>query len=133
MAARGMNPFQREFLACIAAWQDREGQHLSGRAFGALVGRSSNHFHQMANEGFVPAGESIREMARILGLSAEAEERLVRAAIATKAAQRTRDSFWLNEAERMLSRDSGEAESLRAFIEEQGLSARYSAWKRRRR
>ncbi|MSR75905.1 MAG: hypothetical protein EXS14_10605 [Planctomycetes bacterium] len=132
-AARSLNPFQREFLACVAAWQAREGRTLSGRGFSALVGRSSNHFNLMVNGGFVPAGESICEMAKVLGLGALEQDRLLRAAIATKAVQRGRDAFWLNEAGRLLEQDETEAGKLKEFLKAEGLEARFAAWKRRRK
>ncbi len=131
--ARALSPFQREFLACLAGWQAREGRTLSGRAFSALVGRSSNHFNLMVNGGFVPAGESIREMAKVLGLDSEARDRLLRTAIATKAVQRGRDAFWLSEAGRLLKRDESDALDLKAFLKAEGLESRFAAWKRRKK
>lgn len=129
--ARSQTPFQMEFLACLDEWQRREGKTLSGRGFSALLGRSSNHFNLMVNAAFVPSGDSIHEMVEILKLGPTAEERLIKAAIATKSRQRTRDSFWLCEAGRMIQKGSYELETVNQFLKEQGLTDRFDLWKKK--
>jgi hypothetical protein len=129
--ARTQTPFQTEFLACLDAWQRREGKTLSGRAFSALLGRSSNHFNLMVNAAFVPSGDSIHEMVEILQLGQDAEDRLIQAAIATKSRQRGRDSFWLCEAGRMIQKGSADMRSITLFLKENGLTERFEAWKKK--
>lgn len=96
-------PFQRALVAALARKKE-EGRITSGREVSAELGRSANHLSLMLNSDFVPSGEAVLDIARVLGLDEEERDQLVRAAIETKATVRSRDRFWLTEALRFLAR-----------------------------
>ena len=113
-------PFQKELVRCLAAYS-AGGPALSGRQLSKLMGRSANHISQMLNDGLVPAGPSILEMAEVLELDREGTDRLVRAALVTKSEQRARDHFWIDETLRMLDEADRREAGYRAFLRRRGL------------
>ncbi len=120
-------PFQQALVASIESYSKR-GERMSGRKLSGLLGKSANHISQMLNDGFVPSGDAILEMATVLELSPEERDRLIRAAMETKATQRSRDHFWINETWRMLNEADAERSQIRSFLEQRGLTADYEAW-----
>ena len=120
-------PFQQALVLCIEAYS-RNGQGMSGRKLSGLLGKSANHISQMLNDGFVPSGQAILDMARVLELTEAERDRLIRAAMETKAAQRSRDQFWINETSRMLKSADDERDRVRRFLQSKGLTSEYEAW-----
>jgi hypothetical protein len=96
-------PFQQALVAALARNLEA-GKVASGRELSAALGRSANHLNLMLNKGFVPSGEAVLDLARVLELTEAETEAMVRAAIITKASRRSRDRFWLTEALRLLAR-----------------------------
>jgi hypothetical protein len=82
----------------------------------------------MLNDGFVPSGKAILEMAEVLDLAPPQTDHLIRAAMETKASQRSRDSFWINQSTRMLAEAEGERELVMAFLEREGLVEAFEAF-----
>jgi hypothetical protein len=120
-------PFQRELVAHFQRLAGGEGE-LSGRQISNILGRSANHVSQMLNDGFVPSGESIVEMAELLKLDRAQTDRLIRAAMETKAAQRSRDNFWIRETLRMLSAAERERKTFEAFLEARDLAGEFRSY-----
>lgn len=120
-------PFQRALVDFIAAYS-KGGEKMSGRRLSELVGKSANHISQMLNDGFVPSGKAILEMAEVLDLAPPQTDHLIRAAMETKASQRSRDSFWINQSTRMLAEAEGERELVMAFLEREGLVEAFEAF-----
>lgn len=92
-----VTPFQRELVRHLEVFKDTGGS-ISGRKASEFLGRSANHISLMLNDGFVPAGETIVDMALRLKLSEADASRLLRGGLETKADQRGRDGFWLQHA-----------------------------------
>jgi hypothetical protein len=120
-------PFQVILVRFIEAYSDG-GERMSGRKLSNLLGKSANHISQMLNDGFVPSGPAIVDMASVLKLSESERDGLIRAAMETKASQRSRDNFWINETWRMLAESDAEKERLVSFLAEQGLLDGFLAW-----
>lgn len=120
-------PFQRSLVRFIEGYSV-DGQRMSGRRLSSLLGKSANHISQMLNDGFVPSGPAILEMADVLELTPPQRDQLIRAAMETKAAQRSRDNFWINETWRMLEDADTEKERLMAFLGERGLVDAFAEW-----
>lgn len=113
-------PFQRELVARIRdAFGDVDA--MSGRRLSSLLGKSANHVSLMLNGGFVPSGQSVLELAEVLGLDQRGTDRLVRAAMTTKAGQRSRDGFWLTQSQRMLEEAERERDLMLRFLDLHGL------------
>lgn len=113
-------PFQREMVRHLGPHTGAGGK-VSGRELSSKLGRSSNHLSLMLNDGFVPSGPTIVEMAEVLGLSAEDRDRLLFAAVETKATQRSRDSFWLDYALCRVRAAEAEVARLRDLLSRHGL------------
>ncbi|NRA94912.1 MAG: hypothetical protein HRU14_01740 [Planctomycetes bacterium] len=120
-------PFQVTLVRFIETYSD-EGERMSGRKLSNLLGKSANHISQMLNDGFVPSGPAIVDMASVLKLTSSERDGLIRAAMETKASQRSRDNFWINETWRMLAESDAEKERLVGFLAEQGLLDGFLAW-----
>lgn len=125
-------PFQK---ALVVHLQDFAGGDvaLSGRQLSLLMGRSPNHMSQIVNDGFIPSGQTILEMAEVLHLDRAQTDALIRAALETKVKQRSRDQFWILQTKRMLEASEKEARAVRDFLEAEGLKARFDAFKAKRR
>ena len=117
-------PFQAELVRSLEAYTNGSGR-LSGRQLSLLLGKSANHLSQMLNDGLVPAGQTILEMAQVLELDQAGTDRLIRAAMETKAHQRSRDNFWINETNRMLRQAEAELASFREFVAQTDLRDRW--------
>ncbi len=113
-------PFQREMVRHLGP-HSGEGGKVSGRELSAILGRSSNHISLMLNDGFVPSGPTIVEMAEVLRLSEVDRDRLLFAAVETKATQRSRDAFWLEYALRRVRSAEAEVARLRDLLSRHGL------------
>lgn len=124
-------PFQEVLVREIEAYSN-DGQRMSGRRLSQMLGKSGNHISQMLNDGFVPSGPAILEIAEILELDAERTDALIRAAMLTKAGQRSRDQFWINETLRMLDREADKRSMMTEFLTEEGLLGRFIEWKKSR-
>lgn len=120
-------PFQKVLVREISAYS-KNGERMSGRKLSLLLGKSGNHVSLMLNDGFIPSGPAILEIAEQLELDQARRDEMIRAAMETKAQQRSRDSFWITETLRLLRVADQEKASLEAFIEAQGLSDAYAAW-----
>ncbi|MAB89045.1 MAG: hypothetical protein CMJ90_06270 [Planctomycetes bacterium] len=119
--------FQVALVRVIEAYSD-DGGRMSGRKLSGLLGKSANHISQMLNDGFVPSGPAVLEMAGVLKLTDAERDALVRAAMETKASQRSRDNFWINETRRMLAESDAEKERLVSFLASKGLLDAFVAW-----
>lgn len=122
-----VTPFQKELVAAIDAY-NKDGTRMSGRMLSTLLGKSANHISQILNDGFVPSGPAILDMARVLELDTDGTDVLIRAAMETKASQRSRDSFWITETTRMLKAADAEIGLYEAFLEERGLREDFEAF-----
>lgn len=126
-----VTPFQRALVQCIEEYSGGEDM-MSGRQLSALLGKSANHISQMLNDGFVPAGPTILEMSEVLELDQSRTDMLIRAAMETKATQRSRDHFWITETQRMLDDRDDELARLFAFLAKEGLEDKYRRYASRR-
>lgn len=115
-------PFQKVLVGHFERFAHDKGVSLSGRQFSVLFGRSANHISQMLNDGFVPSGETILEMAEKMHLDREGTDQLIRAALETKAGKRSRDHFWINETLRMLKKADADRSDVLAFLKKQGIA-----------
>ena len=113
-------PFQKELVARLEAFGNK-GERVSGRQLSLLLGKSANHLSQMLNDGLVPSGQTILDMADVMVLSQAEADALIRAAMETKAAQRSRDNFWINQTTRMLRQAETEIQVYRSFLDQSGL------------
>ena len=125
------SPFQMELVRALEAYTDGN-KRMSGRQLSLILGKSANHISQMLNDGLVPSGQTILEMAEVLELDQGGTDRLIRSAMETKAAQRSRDNFWINQTSRMLRSADDELASCQAFIAEAGLSSAFEQFNERR-
>ncbi|MAG57755.1 MAG: hypothetical protein CMJ83_15820 [Planctomycetes bacterium] len=125
-------PFQRSLVGFIDGYS-KDGQRMSGRKLSQLLGKSANHISQMLNDGFIPSGPAILEMAEVLRLGQDDTDELIRGAMQTKASQRSRDNFWINETNRMLEAMEARHEAYEAFLKKEGLEERFDSYARRRR
>ena len=113
-------PFQAELIRLISVHMPKLGIS-SGRAFNALLGKSSNHVYQILNKGMIPSGEAVLDICRVLKRSREKTEQLVLRAIETKGLKRTRDTFWIREVARMVHVREVHLARMRNFLRERGL------------
>jgi hypothetical protein len=120
-------PFQRELVEAMKSY-GVDSKKISGRRLSLLLGRSSNMVSQLMNDGLVPAGETVLEIAEVLELDRAGTDRLIRAGMETKASQRSRDSFWISQSARMLREAEGEIARLRGFIAASGLLEAYEQY-----
>jgi hypothetical protein len=120
-------PFQRALVDAIDL--NEAGGAGSGRRVSELLKRSANHVSLMMNDGFIPAGATVVEMAEALGLNPAARDELILAAVETKASQRSRDHFWLNEVLRFYREAQLRAESAEAFVAKEGRTAELAAFR----
>jgi len=120
-------PFQKELVTRLEAFGN-SGERMSGRQLSLLLGKSANHLSQMLNDGLVPSGQTILDMADVMGLSQEETDNLIRAGMETKAMQRSRDNFWINQTTRMLNRAEDELQIYRSFLDESGLTEAFDTF-----
>jgi len=125
-------PFQRVLVHHIESCT-RGGEKMSGRRLSRLLGKSANHISQMLNDGFVPSGPAILDMAGVLELDQAGLDMLIRAAMQTKADQRSRDNFWITETHRMLEEMEDRESVLLEFLKQEGLEEAFADWSTRRR
>ncbi len=119
-----MTPLQRMIEELIAAHERRHGRRLSGRQIADRLGKSRNHLSQIMNDGLVPSGETLFELAEILEAEPDQKDRLVMAAIETKAGARSRDAFWLRKALELLE----ELGRMKDFLDEKGQAEAFRRW-----
>ena len=124
-------PFQSELVRSLEAYTNGSGR-LSGRQLSLLLGKSANHLSQMLNDGLVPAGQTILEMAQVLELDQTGTDRLIRAAMETKAHQRSRDNFWINQTNRMLKQAEDDLASFQEFVAQTDLRERWRKFRDQR-
>jgi hypothetical protein len=121
-------PFQKELVSHIESYVEGE-VHMSGRQMSTLLGRSANHVSQMMNDGLVPSGAAILEMAEVLHLDRAATDRLIRAAMETKAGQRSRDNFWIAESLRMIEGFEDEKKAFEEFLDLEGVRKAWESFR----
>lgn len=124
---RSLTPFQELLIEHLRVRVAALGG--SGRALSLQMGKSASHMSQIINDGLVPSGPSIIEMAGFLGLNRDETDGLIRSAMLTKMEGRSRDSFWLRESERMLAAKEVEIDLLVRFLHRSGLYDDYLAWR----
>lgn len=122
-------PFQRELVGILESYGAGK-ERISGRQLSRKLGKSANHLSQMLNDGLVPSGQTILEMCRILDLDEDTRDGLIRAAMETKAQQRSRDNFWINHTTRMLHKLEEQLRLHRAFLEQGSLKASFERFLR---
>jgi len=120
-------PFQRELVRLLERFGS-QGERISGRQLSLMLGKSANHLSQMLNDGLVPSGQTILDMASVMGLDEAETDRLIRAAMETKALQRSRDSFWIKQTTRMLRRAEEDLATYRSFLEQAGLMEAFESF-----
>jgi hypothetical protein len=103
----------------------------SGRSLSVKMGKSANHLSQILNDGLIPSGPGVIDMAGFLGLDQDGTDALIRAAIQTKMESRSRDSFWLRESARMLEAREKEVELLTRFLQRIGKYETFLDWRQR--
>jgi hypothetical protein len=82
----------------------------------------------MLNDGLVPSGQTILDMAGVMSLTEIETDNLIRAGMETKAMQRSRDNFWINQTTRMLNRAEEELQVYRSFLDESGLTEAFDTF-----
>ncbi len=124
------SPFQLVLGRFITERASAIGIH-SGRALGAVLGRSAGAVSQMLKGTLIPSGEAVLEIAEVLRLDANATEELLRSAVLSKIAMRGRDGFWLEAASLWERRAHRELREASTFLAERGLLGEFEIWRRR--
>jgi hypothetical protein len=122
-------PFQALLLEHIQRRTVETGD--SGRSLSLSMGKSANHLSQILNDGLIPSGPGIIDMAAFLGLDQDGTDGLIRAAIRTKMEGRSRDSFWLRESARMLEAKEQEVDSMQRYLHRMGMYESFLDWRTR--
>lgn len=125
------SPFQLVLGRLITERANVIGIH-SGRALGAVLGRSAGVVSQMLKGALIPSGEVVLEIAEVLRLDPAATEELLRSAVQSKIATRGRDGFWLDTASQWERRATRELQEIRNFLTERRLIAEFEAWRAHR-
>ena len=121
-------PFQKSLVDCLEGYTAGP-KRMSGRQLSLLLGKSANHISQMLNDGLVPSGQTILEMADVLKLDQAETDVLIRAAMETKANQRSRDNFWINQTNRILKQADAELAQFREFVSRNGMADAWQQFK----
>lgn len=93
-----------------------------------MLGKSRNHISQIMNDGLVPSGEVLIQLAGVLGATDDELRELVLSAMRTKAGGRSRDTFWLKQALELTDSLMKHIEQYRAFLEKEGKLDEFQAW-----
>jgi transcriptional regulator with XRE-family HTH domain len=120
--------FQTRINELIAKWEKDTGNKLSGGRLATMLNKSRNLLSQIVNDGLVPSGAVLVELADALGCDEDETTDLLLSAMQTKAATRSRDTFWLREALALVKLIQDRAEHKDEFLREHGLMDAFRKW-----